>query len=89
MVPGVVIMGVAFLNPELRYLAVAMMCVTAAFHSACMSGFRLNHLDIAPRSARSGALPPAPPSVGGGALPPPPHVKYVYTRTHSLHIYRL
>ena len=35
----------------MRYVAVSMMIVTAAFHSACMSGFRLNHLDIAPRSA--------------------------------------
>ena len=35
----------------MRYVAVSMMTVTAAFNSACMSGFRLNYLDIAPRSA--------------------------------------
>ena len=34
----------------MRYVAVSMMIVTAAFHSACMSGFRLSYLDIAPRS---------------------------------------
>ena len=51
MVPGAVILGVGFLDPEMRYVAVSMMTVTAAFSSACMSGFRLNYLDIAPRSA--------------------------------------
>ena len=51
MIPGGVILGVGFLDPEMRYVAVSMMIVTAAFNSACMSGFRLNHLDIAPRSA--------------------------------------
>ena len=51
MVPGGVILGVGVLDPEMRYVAVSMMTVTAAFNSACMSGCTLSHLDIAPRSA--------------------------------------
>ncbi|XP_070184809.1 sialin-like [Littorina saxatilis] len=52
-VPGLLIVGVGFLNPDQQYLVVAMLIVNAAFQSACMSGFRINHLDIAPRFAGS------------------------------------
>ena len=49
MVPGGVILGVGFLDPEMRYVAVSMMTVHGRLQLCVYVGCTLSHLDIAPR----------------------------------------
>ncbi|XP_050412066.2 sialin isoform X3 [Patella vulgata] len=50
-IPAVLIIGLGYLGPDQKALAVALMASASGFQSATMAAFRVNHLDIAPRFA--------------------------------------
>ncbi|KAK6177734.1 hypothetical protein SNE40_015778 [Patella caerulea] len=50
-IPAVLIIGLGYLGPDQKTLAVALMASASGFQSATMAAFRVNHLDIAPRFA--------------------------------------
>ena len=50
--PAVLIAGIGFIDCELRYVAVTVLCLTYFTNSCCRAGLMVNHVDISPKSVR-------------------------------------
>jgi len=50
--PAVLIACIGFIDCELRYVAVTILCLTYFTNSCCRAGMMVNHVDISPKSAR-------------------------------------
>jgi len=48
--PSVLIACIGFIDCELRYVAVAILCLTYFTNSCCRAGMMVNHVDISPKS---------------------------------------